>query len=570
VRPGQHNRMPNWAIGLVMVVVLAIGSYLAFSKELPWGSKFEVQAVFSSAQNIRPDSPVRIAGVEVGKVTNIEHLESASEELQAQAEGDPESALDQASGEQAAVLTMELDESALPLHADATMKLRPRLFLEGNYFVDLQPGSPNAPEVDDGFTFPINQTSHSVALDQVLTTLQTDVRRNLQVFLDQFGNALIKHGGAEGFRELYRTSPPAFKYTSQVNDALLGEQPGDLRGVIRGVDAVVRALGRDQTALQNLVSNFATVSGSFAREDQALGRAIQELPAVLQAARPAFANLNASFPPLRAFAREALPGVRSTPETLDVATPFIRQVRKLVSKRELRGLVADLRPTVPRLARLANRTIPFLDEARALSSCANEVVLPWSMDTVEPIDPANQYPNSLDPQGRVFEEAFYGLSGIKSESRSGDANALYARVLGAGGLNTVAIPAVPGGLGEQVGTLPFPLQGVLPTLADSAKPDFHPEVGCETQEPPNLEAGVGAIPDEIDQGDVQSASSLADVANEPGELDILNQLSSLAGEAQQASDGDPDTVSADERAIGRELHRWLLSDRKKQGSGGGS
>ena len=31
---------------------------------------------------------------------------------------------------------------------------------------------------------------------------------------------------------------------------------------------------------------------------------------MLDAARPAFANLNASFPALRAFAREALPGTR--------------------------------------------------------------------------------------------------------------------------------------------------------------------------------------------------------------------------------------------------------------------
>ena len=117
------------------------------------------------------------------------------------------------------VVTMELNEDALPLHEDATFKLRPRLFLEGNYFVDVQPGSPNAPETPENHTFPVNQTSYSVQLDQVLTTLQGDVRTDLQTFLDQLGNALVKDGGAEGFRELYRTSAPAGKYTSQVNQA---------------------------------------------------------------------------------------------------------------------------------------------------------------------------------------------------------------------------------------------------------------------------------------------------------------------------------------------------------------
>ena len=109
---------------------------------------------------------------------------------------------------------MELEEDALPLHEDATFKLRPRLFLEGNLFVDIKPGSPNAPEVDENHTFPVNQTSYSVQLDQVLTTLQADVRADLQTFLDQFGNALIKYGGAEGFRSSTSPRRGAFKYTS--------------------------------------------------------------------------------------------------------------------------------------------------------------------------------------------------------------------------------------------------------------------------------------------------------------------------------------------------------------------
>ena len=70
----EGRRLPNWAIGLVLVVVIAVASVLAFTKEVPWGDKFEVRAVFGSAQNLRPSSPVRIAGVEVGKVTSVEPL----------------------------------------------------------------------------------------------------------------------------------------------------------------------------------------------------------------------------------------------------------------------------------------------------------------------------------------------------------------------------------------------------------------------------------------------------------------------------------------------------------------
>ena len=510
MRREHKRRLPSWLIGLVLVIVLAIASFLAFTKQVPWGDAYEVSAVFESAQSVRPSSPVRIAGVEVGKVTEIKPLTSAeTEDLQAQASDEGiTTESDTPVGEQAAVVTMELTEDALPLRTDAQFKLRPRLFLEGNYFVDLQPGSPNADEVEDGHAFPVNQTSYSVQLDQVLGTLQADVRADLQTFLNQFGNALIKEGGAEGFRELYRTSPPSYKFTSQVNEAYLGTEPGDLGGLIKGLDRVVRGLGRNEQTLQDLVTNLRIFSGSFAAEDEALGRAIEELPTTLAAARPAFTNLNASFPALRAFAREALPGTRSAPETLRAATPFIAQVRALVSERELRGLVADLRPTIPRLAKLAQTNIKFLGQARALSSCFNEVVIPWSHDTVDPVGPA--YPH--EPAGRVFEETAYGLEGIASESRSGDANGQYVRVQAGGGTNTVKIPdAVPGlngGLQDSVGLTQFPILGQMPRLEDSAKTPFRPDVACETQEPPNLQGGLGAGPE---QGTLPSLPDLPEL-----------------------------------------------------------
>jgi phospholipid/cholesterol/gamma-HCH transport system substrate-binding protein len=496
----EGHRIPNWVIGLVLVIILAMGSYMAFAKKLPWSHQFQIKAVFSSAQSLRKSSPVRIAGVNVGEVTDVQPLVGAdADQATAQASGAPAAATSAAgpTGQQAAVVTMELQEDALPLHEDATFKLRPRLFLEGNYFVDLHPGSPNAPEIGDGHTFPVNQTAYSVQLDQVLTSLQGDVRADLQTFLNQFGNALTKYHGSQGFQELYRSSPDAFRYTSEVNEAFLGEQPGDLQGVIHGLDRVVNGLGRNERTLQDLVTNFATFTGSFAAEDRALGQAIDVLPDVLRSSQPAYAALNSSFPQLRAFAREALPGVRSTPATLDAAIPFVNQVRALVSRDELRGLVADLRPTIPQLAKLSDRSVDFFDATRALSSCFNEVVIPWSEDTVKPVDPAGAYP--FDPVGRVFEETAYGLEGIAGESRSGDANGQYIRVAAGGGTNTVTIPnGVPSqsgtGLEDAVGLTPFPILGSMPKITDSAKTPFRPNSPCERQEPPNLQGGVGAAP----------------------------------------------------------------------------
>ena len=105
---------------------------------------------------------MRIAGVEVGKVKSVEGME----------------------GSNGAVLVMELNDAALPLHEDATAKIRPRIFLEGNFFVDLKPGTPGAPVLDSGDTIKITQTATPVQLDEVLTSLQSDSREDLKALLD--------------------------------------------------------------------------------------------------------------------------------------------------------------------------------------------------------------------------------------------------------------------------------------------------------------------------------------------------------------------------------------------------
>ena len=59
--------------------------------------------------------------------------------------------------------------------------------MRGRWYRARSPESPTAP---DNYTFPVTQTSAAVQLDQVLTTLQYGVRRDLQIFLKEFGNAL--------------------------------------------------------------------------------------------------------------------------------------------------------------------------------------------------------------------------------------------------------------------------------------------------------------------------------------------------------------------------------------------
>jgi phospholipid/cholesterol/gamma-HCH transport system substrate-binding protein len=504
VNPNQNRRLSNFQIGLIAIVLTFIGFYLAFTKTIPFaGHGYQLKAIVGDAQNIRAKSPVRISGVDVGEVSDVQHLTDAN-----------------GKGEDAAVVTMDLKDTALPVRQDATLQVRPRLFLEGNLFVDLHPGSPSAPELHSGSVIPENQTSSSVQFDQVLTSLQAPVREDLQVFLKEFGGALDKYGGAKGFQESFRTSPAAYEYTSQVNQALLGTQPGDLAGFVSNLDVVARELNANSTDLQGLITNLNTVSGDFAAHQASLRDAIVELPKALAVGRPALLKLNQDFPALRAFAREALPGVKAANQALDYANPWIGQLRQLISKSELRGLVEDLRPTVPDLAALSNDSLPFLEQSRALASCFNNVVIPWSNTEIPN--------NDSDPAAaKVYQETAYGLVGVAGESRSGDANGQEFRVLGGGGPNTLAPFSTPDLAAPLTGLVPYNFLGSQPAKQSSAKTPFRTDVPCETQDPPDLHSDVGAAPASKASGKSAIAASPQENALTQRYADIVSQLTDV-------------------------------------------
>src|SRR3712207_4331775 len=136
---------------------------------------------------------------------------------------------------------MVIDKQGLPIHRDATLKIRPRLFLEGNFFVDLRPGTPSAPTLPEGGTIPLSQTAIPVQLDQVLATLRVATRHDLQQLLNGLSESLA-HGGAGHLRRLVPLLHPAFLETAVATQALHGQRPGDLAGFIKSGERTARAV----------------------------------------------------------------------------------------------------------------------------------------------------------------------------------------------------------------------------------------------------------------------------------------------------------------------------------------
>ncbi len=475
----QHRVSPLRA-GLIAVFLIMIATFLAFSKSLPWKQPFEFKGVFESAANIRLDSPVRVAGVEVGTVTGVEHLDDSN----------------------LAVVTMEVKDEGLPIHEDATLKIRPRLFLEGNFFVDVSPGTPARPTIDDGDTIPVTQTAYPVQLDNILTSLQKDTRRDLQKLLEGFGDGLVRKPSAQdditqdpavqgesagqALNDSLTYAPGTVKGAARVNEAFLGTERGDLRKLIAGLQKTLGGLGRNEEQLKDLFTNFNITMAAIASEQDNLAKAIRLLGPTLEQADSYFGHFADALPSTREFVRRFIPVVQETPATITAAGPWLTQFTALVSRPELGGLLKDLRPMTASFARVVNRSIAFNRQTNNFSRCFSNVILPAGDAVLQD--------GAATTGAQTFKEFWYLVTGFTGEGQDFDGNGQYTRVQTGGGANIVKSGKLPGRTAvdaQLFGNAIVPPLGTRPARPKK-KPPYKPNSACYKQKPPDLNGPAAA------------------------------------------------------------------------------
>ena len=224
---------------------------------------------------------MRIAGVEVGKVKKIESA------------GERHHGLDRDDEDRA---TRRCRSTRTP-----TLKIRPRIFLEGNFFVDLQPGTPRRAELDPATRSRWPRPPRRCSSTRCSTTLQTDTRKDLQNLIQGYGDAINgkPHRGrgrdqdparrgktaAESLNDSLDYAPDALRGTALVNEALLGTEPHDLSKLIAGPQKVSAALvSREERAqgpdheLQHHHGGVRRRAGQPAADDRAAPAACSTRP----------------------------------------------------------------------------------------------------------------------------------------------------------------------------------------------------------------------------------------------------------------------------------------------------
>jgi phospholipid/cholesterol/gamma-HCH transport system substrate-binding protein len=485
---GRHYRGPSPAmIGLVVAVLFVAVFYLAFvkqfTKHLPFtGRGYELHATFEHATTLKKQSPVRIAGVNVGSVTSVEAKGNAAE------------------------ATFTVSDAGLPIHKDATVTIRPRLFLEGNFFLDLQPGSPSAPDLSSGATIPMTQTQTAVQLDQILTSLQSNTRAGLKQALAGYGKALNQAPtsaqdatqdpdvqgltGAQAINETFRYGGKAGRTTAIVNRALLGQHSHDLSNLIRGQRDLFTKLASTDGALSDLITNFNTTAGALASESANLSASIHELAPTLEVAQPSLRHLNDSLPPFRALARESLPGIRELPATIKAGSPWLVQFRKLLGKDELGATSKLLASSAPPLAKTTHASLALFPQLGLASRCVSHNLVPTGNQVID--NAGGAYPFSTGQPN--YREFFYSTVGLAGESQNFDGNGPFVRFQAGGGPQLTRM-ANPGGGAQNESLWAHNIsapQGTRPRLP-TGLPPFRMDVPCYTQAVPKLNGPESAV-----------------------------------------------------------------------------
>ena len=222
-------------VGIISIIAIAMGTTFAFFIDRIPALKqaYEVQAEFKDAAGITAENQVRVAGIKVGTVSEVELA------------GDR------------VLITMEIDNGIeIPNDAFAEIKLATLL---GTKFVDIE-AKGGEPFLADGDVIPLERTTVPYEIYQAsnqgtnviedldgeaLNDMLVELTKLTKVAEDEVGQAL------EGLNEL---------------GAGLSAKDEDLRSLLAGADDLTELLSEEGDEIVRLIDSSNEVLGSLARK----------------------------------------------------------------------------------------------------------------------------------------------------------------------------------------------------------------------------------------------------------------------------------------------------------------
>lgn len=363
---------------VVVAAVLAVALVGVALSTRDDGEEHRITAVVPSATNVIPGQFVRLGGVRVGEVVE----------------------LDPADGGKAARVTIELGEGAWPLSTDTRMELRWGGTVRfADRYIELRPGTARA-QLADGSELRRGRFTAPLEFDELMATFDADARKGLKDFLDQSGEAFGAAGDAA--RRALDASPPALTEASYVLRDL-DEQRAAVVTIMRSGSAVLGAVDASSPGLRELLGGTASTFDAVADRASELQRSLEVAPGTLRTTRDTLKRTDGTLEAARRLLGDLSPGVTELRRTAAPLTGVLGSLRRVApdataTLADLRGATPDLNPLLGRLRQQS----PQLGVIAEQSVDALECLRPYTPEISALFANWASFTSSADRKDRLF------------------------------------------------------------------------------------------------------------------------------------------------------------------------
>lgn len=225
--------------------------WITFGGPTPFKAKpYEIKVPFQEATQLAQQSDVRISGVSVGKVQDIEESPNGQ---QAQA-------------------TIDIEDKYAPIPQGTRAILRTKTLL-GETYVELTPGNSGGPMLHDGATLARANVAESVQLDEIFRTFDKPTRAAFQEWMQEGATAIAGQG--QSLSTAFAEFNPFFSEFDRLF-RLLDTQRLAVKQLFSNGATTFRALRGREGQLASLIRNSNEVFSTTAarnRDIEALFRA---------------------------------------------------------------------------------------------------------------------------------------------------------------------------------------------------------------------------------------------------------------------------------------------------------
>lgn len=356
---------------------------------LPASHAYHVNALVPTAASLAPNSRVTMAGVEVGRVEDV-----------------------QLRGSSALIELSITDRAVRHLPVDSKVAIRQHTPIGENY-VSIDRGHARQTLPDNG-TLGLSQAEEYVDVDQILSVLQGDTRIRARQMLQSVGGALDGRG-----KQLNQTLSGTSDALSSLSRVVLqiDDQGPRINRLVGQFASLSQAIGERGGAISVLSRRGKVAMQALARRDTSLRATLDELPATLSQVKQTSQDIERST-------------TRSGPVVSNLATamldlqPAVKALQPAATEgtgvlRELSSAVPPLQTTVSHLRSLSKPTqaaMPKLRKVLCQLNPALRYLKPYAPEVVGVMAGLGSSSNTYDAIGHtirvvpvVTENAIVGL-----------------------------------------------------------------------------------------------------------------------------------------------------------------